>query len=147
RARTRDSWRTGCPQESSNSAPSALIERRGNDAGPSFLAADQNCELTAGRRSLQRKIREADRFFQCRRVRPAGHDADFLVAVNDRVAVASDAAIDHFESHQLASWSFGALSLEHVATEEVALLQFHNPSQVGLERSRGVVNIVSVERH
>src|SRR6266568_3388337 len=112
----------------------AFVERRGDDAGPGLSAADHDHELCAGRRFLQRKIREADRFFQCRRMGAAGDDADLLVAVDDGVAVASDAAVDHLESDELPPRSLGVLTLQDVAAEEVAFVELDDPSEVGLER-------------
>src|SRR6266702_1938339 len=79
----------------------AFIEGRGNDARTGFFTADQNAEFGVRRRFSNRKICEADRFFQCRRMGAAGDDADLFLAVDDRVAVAPDAAVDHLESDQL----------------------------------------------
>src|SRR5215213_8804260 len=68
----------------------SLVKRRGNDAGARLFAADQNSELTALGRFVERKICETDRLFQCRRMRAAGDDADLFASVHHRVAVTGD---------------------------------------------------------
>src|SRR5205085_4829214 len=83
------------------SLPGALVERGRNDACARLLAADQDRKLRPRSRFSGRKIREADRFFQCRRMGAAGDHADFLGALHDRVSVAGDAAVDHLESDEL----------------------------------------------
>src|ERR1700738_2277549 len=109
----------------SDSSLPAFVKRRGHDASSSFLAADQNGEFCAGGRFLGRKIREADRLFQCRRMGSAGDDTDFGAVADDWIAVACDAAVDHFESDELALRPFGVLALEDVAAHEVALFELH----------------------
>ena len=42
---------------------------------------------------------------------------------------------------------FCLLAREHVAADEVALVELHDPAEVGLERGGGVVDVVAVERH
>src|ERR1043166_4980258 len=76
----------------------ALVERSRHNASACLFASDQDGKFGSHGRFALRKIREADRFFQCRRVRAAGDDADLLRAVDDRVSVAADAAVDHLES-------------------------------------------------
>src|ERR1043165_1734739 len=125
----------------------SLVERRGDDAGPSLFAADQHRELRAGRRLFRRKIREADRFFQRRRVGAAGDDADLAAAVDDRLAVPGDAAVDHLESDELPPRPLGVLALQDVAAVEVAFFDLDDPAEVGLERRRGLVDVVAVEGH
>src|SRR5207244_2565932 len=89
----------------------AFIERRGNDARTGFLTADQNTEFRVRRRFSERKICEADRFFQCRRMGTAGDDADLFLSVDDRIAVAGDTAVHHLESDQLSLRPLGLLAL------------------------------------
>src|ERR1041385_8979114 len=126
---------------------SALVERGGDDARPSLFASDQDHELGAGRRFVERKICESDRFFQCRRMRAAGDDADLLAAVDDRVSVPGDAAVDHLESDQFPARSLDLFALQHVAAVEVSLFELHDPAEVRLERRGGVIDVVAVERH
>src|ERR1041385_840133 len=125
----------------------AFVERRRDNARSGLFSSDQDAEFRAWRRFSERKIREADRFFQRRRMRPAGDHADLFLAVDDWVAVAADAALDHLESHQLPARSLGLLALQDVAAVEVALLQLDDPSEVRLQRGGGVVDVVAVQGH
>src|SRR5437763_16224237 len=75
----------------------ALVERRRDNACSGLFSSDQDAEFRAWRRFSERKICEADRFFQRRRVRAAGDHADLLLPIDDGVAVAADAAVDHLE--------------------------------------------------
>src|SRR5207237_9984629 len=111
RAHTRDSSRTGCLPESSALLLRSFVERCRDDARPSLFASDQDVEFRAGRRFVERKIREPDRFFQCRRVRAAGDDADFFAALDDRISVPGDSAIDHLEPDKLAPRPLRSLAL------------------------------------
>src|SRR3954470_22707326 len=74
-----------------------LVERCRDHSGPRFLPSDQNRELVAWGGFVERKISESDRFFQCRRVGAAGDDADLGRAVDHRVSVTGDTAVDHLE--------------------------------------------------
>src|SRR2546421_8002707 len=58
-----------------------------------------------------------------------------------------DAAVDHLESSQFAARSFRFLTLQDIASEEVALLDLDDPAKVGLEGRGGLVDVVAVERH
>src|SRR3954469_13584170 len=80
-------------------------------------------------------------------MRPARDDADLFTAVDDRVAVPRDPSIHHLEPDQSAARPLGALALQDVAAHEVALLQLHDPGEVGLDRRGGVVDVVTVECH
>src|ERR1700738_81461 len=82
--------------------PGAFVERSRHDTRACFFPANQDCELGSQRRFPLRKICETDRLFQCRRVRAAGDNADLFLAIDDRIAVAGDAAVDHLESDELA---------------------------------------------
>src|SRR5438270_3963299 len=80
-------------------------------------------------------------------MRAAGDDADLLASVDDRIAVPGDAAVDHLESRQLAARTFALLALQDVASEEVTLVDFHDPPEVGFERRGGLIDVVAVKRH
>src|SRR5436305_1173091 len=74
-------------------------------------------------------------------------DADFFLAVDDRVAVAADPAVDHLEADQLPPRPLRLLALQDVAAVEVALIQLDDPGQIRFQRRGGVVDVVAVERH
>src|SRR5436305_7962455 len=80
-------------------------------------------------------------------MRAAGDDANLLTPIDDLIAVAADSAIDHLESDELPARPFRLLALQDVAAVKVALVDFHDPPEVGFERRGGLVDVVAVERH
>ena len=64
----------------------------------------------------------------------------------DRVAVARNAPLDHFQPHQFAPHALGLEPLHRGAVDEIlALGEFRDPPQPGFERRRSVVDVVAVE--
>ena len=64
----------------------------------------------------------------------------------DRVAVARNAPLDHFQPHQFAPHALGLETLHRGAVDEIlALGEFRDPPQPGFERRRSVVDVVAVE--
>src|ERR1700682_511634 len=88
-----------------------FVEGRRHDASAGLVPADQYEEFGPWRRLALRKICETDRLFQCRRVRAAGDDADLFLRLDHGIAVPGDAAVDHFEAHQLPARTFGLFAL------------------------------------
>ena len=80
-------------------------------------------------------------------MRAAGDYTDFLPAVDDRIAVPADAPIDHFEADQLPPRPLGLLPLQNFAAHEIAFLQLHDPAEVRLQRRRGMIDVIAVQRH
>src|SRR4051812_38164929 len=80
----------------------SFVERQWDDAcgrGPSTYV---DGEIGPWRGEFGRNIGQADRLLQERGLSAAGDDADSLVTGNHCIAVARDAAVDHFEADQLA---------------------------------------------
>ena len=69
------------------------------------------------------------------------------VADVDIVAVARDAAVEHFEADDLAADAVGLLLAQDAGADEVVLLPADDPAQVGFERRRRLVDVVAVEAH
>ena len=61
--------------------------------------------------------------------------------------MARDPALDHFEARQFSLRPFGLLTLEDVASHEIAFFELDDPGEVGFQRGGGVIDVVAIERH
>src|SRR6185436_1533770 len=98
-----------------------LVEREWDDACGGGAAADVDGEVSPRCGQFRRHVRHADRLLQKRRLRPAGHNANPLVAGDHRVAVTGDAAIDHLEPDQLARHALVFLLAQPLFADESGL--------------------------
>ena len=73
---------------------------------------------------------------------PAGRAVDVHF-----ISVAADAASVHFESDQPARHALLFLLHQRVAAHEIALVELHDPGQIGFPRRDGRVDLMPVERH
>src|SRR5258706_8038160 len=125
----------------------AFVKRGGDDARARLFPANQDHEFGSQRRFLLRKICETDRLFQCRRVGSARDDSDLFLAVDDGVAMAADAAVDHLEPDELAAEPLGLFALQDVAAVKVALVELYDPGQVGFQWGGRGVDVIAVQGH
>src|SRR5580765_2742200 len=125
----------------------AFVKRGGDDARTRFFAANQNHEFGSQRRFPLRKICETDRLFQCRRVGSARHDSDLFRAIDDGVAMAADATVDHLEADELAAGPLGLLTLEDVAAVKLALVELYDPAEARFQGGRRGVDVIAVQGH
>src|SRR5712692_3519512 len=61
--------------------------------------------------------------------------------------MSGDAFVYHLEADELPARTFLLFAIENVAAHEVALVELHDPGEVGLERRGRVIDVVPVERH
>src|SRR5882672_6496183 len=85
---------------------------------------------------FNRQVSQADVLFQIRRETARRDHAGLPVVDEYRIVVAGDAFISHLKTDELARQSFFFLLKEAVTPDEIALLQFANPAQVGFEHGR-----------
>ena len=119
-----------------NFMPSSSVACRTASAPPcAFTAWPRISTATSvsNARMLRRHISQRNVLLQERRVRTAGDVADFLPAlVEDLVAVARDAALDHLQADERALHARGFGFLQRVASDEVALLHLEEAVEPGL---------------
>src|SRR2546423_9084205 len=78
-----------------------LIERQRDDGRARHAPAHVDRQLRAWRREVHWHVGHPDGLLEKRRLRPAGHHTDRLVAAQHRVALPRDAPIDHLEPDEL----------------------------------------------
>src|SRR5262249_38593752 len=125
---------------------SPLPKRRLDDLGGNWPAADLDGERRPFRRKLGRNVTDSDRLFHGGTKRPGGHDPCRGAILDDVVAVARHARLEQPETDELSAHAVRLLSLQRRATDEIALVQLHNPAEAGLERCVLFVDVVAVER-
>jgi len=118
------------PRFSFQAVPAALffsfVKRRGHDTRGGPPAANLDLELRAVRAGRDGKISEPDAFLQIGCVAPAGNGPDGVRIHEDRIALARDASIDHFEADELALDALLLLLFESVAADEITFLELHD---------------------
>ena len=93
------------------------------------------------------QVREPDPLLQDRRERPARDLADQLIRLEHRVVGARDmAALLHQEAAEPARHPFVPLAKQRLSPPELALVERDRPAQPGLERGRGLEQVLTVER-
>src|SRR6185295_15590343 len=108
-------------------------------------AIDQ--KLDADFAHVHRQISEPDVFSQSGRRRSGSAGADGLAgAVEQRITVAGYAAAGHLEADELSREPLLFDAQERVLSHEIRLFELHGPAEAGLERIRGFVDVVTVER-
>src|SRR5579859_3286378 len=132
-------WRMKTPGDSRNTAKGncatewksfwPLVERHCNNVRRSDLAAHGNANRRAGHIQLWRHVREADILFQkwCRAA--AGDGAHLAFAIQHSVAIARDQSRIHHETTQNAIDAILFLLHQHVAAQEIALIDFADPCE------------------
>src|SRR2546422_10371952 len=98
----------------------SFIEWRRHDFSSDAAATHIPFEAPASGGVLDGEISEADVFLEVWRG-AARTDVAHLLAINeDRVAIARDAAFNHFKADQLARQTLLFLRGEHIASDEIA---------------------------
>src|SRR5690242_16550019 len=110
------------------------------------VAAAVDLEPGAGLGRVGGQVGGADAVAEGGTQGPAPDDVDFSAVVEHRIAAAGEAAPLELEADQPASDAAELLDLERLdALERRALVELHDPAEVGLERRDGIVDLVAVE--
>src|SRR5690348_1899350 len=113
----------------------ALVEGRRDDLGLRGLAADLDEDAAAHLGVLGGDHGEADVLAQGGGRRAAGDEADGPSVLHHGHAVAGDVALlQGAEAHDLARQPRRFRLEERLAAQEVALVEFHDPAESGLQR-------------
>src|SRR5262249_17834562 len=123
----------------------ALVERGGHDARLHATAADLHLELGPHPRARRGQVRAAQALLQ-EGSEAAGRDvAGRLLAEEDRVAMARDAALGRLEADEPARRALRLLLEEHLPAVPVALglVERQRPAEPGLDERRGLVHVVA----
>src|SRR6185295_10471692 len=80
--------------------------------------------------------------------RAAGSNAAEVLSLNENVlAVASNSSIAHFKSDQLLPDAFFLLFCQWFPPDEITSIQFGDPTQIGFQQSRGLINLMTIQAH
>src|SRR6185436_19202488 len=124
-----------------------LVKGHRHDLRTSATAANVHVKFCPNRGVSARQVRHADRLLQIRRLRAARHHAHPGVAEIRVVSLPGDAAIDHLEAHEFPRNTFGFLLAQRLGADEIGLLPADDPSEIGLERGRRLIDVVAMEPH
>src|SRR4029077_1454333 len=120
-----------------------LVEGQRNHLRRCRGAANVHAKTGAGLGERRRHVGQSDVVAKRERDVARGHGADPLTIVDDRVAVARNTAIQHFETNEGAAEPPVAGLHDGVAADEV-LVEAEGPIQSRLQRLRGGVDVVAM---
>ena len=84
-------------------------------------------------------------FFEIWRRRSAGYAALKFAVNRDWIAITSNGAVGHFETNQLLGHTALLLLNQGFTPDEIALLELRDPTQVGFEQCRFLVQFMAVK--
>src|SRR5262247_3232772 len=113
--------------------PTSLVKRRLHNLRRESTTAHIDFKRRSDAGIFNRQIRQADVSFQIRRVTARSDHAGLTIVDEYKVVVAGDAFIGHFETDEFARQPLFFLLKESITPDEIALVQFTNPAQVGFE--------------
>src|SRR5512133_2849468 len=122
---------------------SVLPERHLRDRRRHALAALVDLDVVPHHRVRGGHIARANRETARRAHRAAADVAAWSTVHEDRIAVPRERLVGDGEAHELLRHAGRLLLLERRLAHEIALLELHQPAEVGLERRDRVVNVVA----
>src|SRR6185503_5155064 len=85
--------------------------------------------------------------FKERRRASRRHCSNTLTGNDHVLMIACDATLNYFKSGELALYALRFLTRKGFTTDEVAFIQFADPTETGFEQRCAFIELVAVERH
>src|SRR5580704_19578370 len=109
----------------------SLIKGQGDDARRRQLSSNADFNIRPDGARCRRDVRHSYIFLQERRRTTTCYAPCFATRNRNRISVAANALIEHFESYKLACEPRLLLFRQNVAAEESAFVHFADPAEAG----------------
>src|SRR6185369_12960690 len=126
---------------------SSLVKREWHNLRTDSFSSYIDFNCLAGVGKFNGNISHANVFLE-KWGRASGSNHATLLSLDENVlAVASNSSIAHFKSDQLSPDAFFLLLCQPFAPDEITFVQFGDPTQVGFQQGRGLINLMTIQAH
>src|SRR5260221_2454347 len=124
-----------------------LVERQWHDLRVDHPAAHIDLNCAARDRKLDGNVSHANVLFEKGRRTPGGDLTHASTFDQHDLAITRDAAIGDCKTYQLSLDAFLFLFRQTFAADEIAFIKLANPTEVGFEQRRCLIDLVTIQAH